>query len=437
MGNISSKSGLYGAGSSSTGSGLSITPGQGEINIGPFGGFGWLENYLKGSIDFGGWVFNGTSTPGRTVKSPVGLGSSSTTNDAVQINGGTLATHGIYQDANSSPATASTTWTLSVWARSVTGSITVKLRLDSGNETGTEQSFNVGTSWQRISVTQSFSAASTGTVRSHIINGTSNVCLWGAQLNKSDKPGIFYPTAGNNYGVFGSVGHYGWVLGSGEAEGSGRISTGGVTIFSGTEATKAALTIMNFSSNYYQTILNVYGSGYGHVGAISAGFDGLEFTSYDETRFNATTSTHGITFGESTAAVSVINGVSTRAILRLTQTSGQTEKSIRLFNQSGSTELFFVDKDGALGFDKTVPNPGTTGAITINKPAGGVRLAAGQSSVVVTNSLVTTSTHILATVATNDSTLKSVNVVPAAGSFTITGNAAATGEVLIRWVIIQ
>jgi hypothetical protein len=260
--------------------------------------------------------------------------------------------------------------------------------------------------------------------------------LWGAQLNKSDKPGIFYPTAGNTYGVNGSVGHYGWVLGSGESE-SNSPYMGGVTIFSGTSASKAALTVMNFSANYYQQVLSVYGSGYGHVCSIAAGFNGFEIGSADRTTFSSTNNNHSIIFGEPNGALVAVNGTPTRAILRLTQASGQTEKSIRLFNQSGSTELFFVDKDGALGFDKTVPNPGTTGAITINKPAGGVRLAAGQSSVVVTNSLVTTSTHILATVATNDSTLKSVNVVPATGSFTVTGNAAATGEVLIRWVIIQ
>jgi hypothetical protein len=435
MGNISSKSGLYGAGSSSTGSGLSITPGQGEINIGPFGGFGWLENYLKGSIDFVGWVLNGTTIAGRTVKSPVGLGSSSTTNDAVQINGGTLATHGIYQDANSSPATASTTWTLSVWARSVTGSVTVKLRLDSGNETGTEQSFNVGTSWQRISVTQSFSAASTGTVRSHIINGTSNVCLWGAQLNKSNQPGIFYPTGSDiNYGAYGSVGHYGWVLGSGESEGNNRF-TGGVTIFSGTQASKAALAVMNFSDNFYQKVISIYGSGYNSVGTIETFADGISITSRTTTVFGSYDSSHGVYFGDAVGAGRIINYSPSRNVLRLDTATGQSANSVSLF--SSSTELFFVSKDGALGFDKTVPNPGTTGAITINKPAGGVRLAAGQSSVVVTNSLVTSSTHILATVATNDSTLKSVNVVPSAGSFTVTGNAAATGEVLIRWIIIQ
>ena len=57
--------------------------------------------------------------------------------------------------------------------------------------------------------------------------------------------------------------------------------------------------------------------------------------------------------------------------------------------------------------DKTVTPAGTNGAQTINKTAGSVNFAASATSLVVTNSLVTINSLIIATVATNDSTMKS------------------------------
>ena len=86
--------------------------------------------------------------------------------------------------------------------------------------------------------------------------------------------------------------------------------------------------------------------------------------------------------------------------------------------------------------DATLTAAGTTGAVTINKGAGSARIAAGGSSVVVTNSLSTTSTRIHAVVSTADATAYVRNVVPATGSFTITLGAAATAETEIRWDLL-
>lgn len=92
---------------------------------------------------------------------------------------------------------------------------------------------------------------------------------------------------------------------------------------------------------------------------------------------------------------------------------------------------------GKFNFDNEVVAPADTGNKTINKPSGQVRIAAGNSSVVVTNDQVTAGSVIIATVASNDSTLKTVAVVAGAGSFTIHGNAAATAETLIKWVVFN
>lgn len=91
---------------------------------------------------------------------------------------------------------------------------------------------------------------------------------------------------------------------------------------------------------------------------------------------------------------------------------------------------------GKLALERTITAAGTTGAQTINKIAGTVNFAAAATSVVVTNSLVTTSSIILCVIRTADSTFTSIkSVVPASGSFTITANAAATAETSVGFVV--
>ena len=92
---------------------------------------------------------------------------------------------------------------------------------------------------------------------------------------------------------------------------------------------------------------------------------------------------------------------------------------------------------GDIRLDKTITAGGTTGARTINKTLGSVNFAAGASSLVVTNSRVTTSSIIIATVATADATMKSVVAVAAAGSFTLTANAAATAETRVNFTVLN
>jgi hypothetical protein len=92
---------------------------------------------------------------------------------------------------------------------------------------------------------------------------------------------------------------------------------------------------------------------------------------------------------------------------------------------------------GKTTWDATNTAAGTTGAQTINKPSGTVNIAAGGSSVTVTNSLVTTASIIYTTVRSNDATAYVKNVVPAAGSFTINLGAATTAETSIGFLVIN
>ncbi len=90
-----------------------------------------------------------------------------------------------------------------------------------------------------------------------------------------------------------------------------------------------------------------------------------------------------------------------------------------------------------LDLDKTITTGGTTGAQTINKAAGTVNFAASATSLVVTNSLVSTSSIIMVTVGTDDTTMKSAHVVAAGGSFTIYPDVAPTAGTRVNFLVIN
>lgn len=86
-----------------------------------------------------------------------------------------------------------------------------------------------------------------------------------------------------------------------------------------------------------------------------------------------------------------------------------------------------------LTLPKTVTAGGTTGAQTINKLTGTVNFAAAAASLVVTNSLVDANSIINCTIGTNDATMKSVQAVAGAGSFTIYADVAPTAETRVNF----
>jgi hypothetical protein len=98
--------------------------------------------------------------------------------------------------------------------------------------------------------------------------------------------------------------------------------------------------------------------------------------------------------------------------------------------------LAFDTTDGLI-VPKTITAGGTVGAQTINKTAGTVNFAAAATSLVVTNSFVDANSVIVATVATDDITMKSVAAVAGVGSFTLYANAAATAETRVNWLVVN
>lgn len=81
---------------------------------------------------------------------------------------------------------------------------------------------------------------------------------------------------------------------------------------------------------------------------------------------------------------------------------------------------------------------GTPGNVTNNSPSGRAAFAAGGASVTVTSSLVSASSRVLVQKETADATLTAILAVsPAAGSFTVTGSAAATAVTKFSFLVIN
>ncbi len=82
----------------------------------------------------------------------------------------------------------------------------------------------------------------------------------------------------------------------------------------------------------------------------------------------------------------------------------------------------------------------TSGAATANQLSGRASITAATSSVVITNNLVNANSKLQAWVAqgTADATLTDIlRIVPAAGSFTLFGNANATAATLVDWRLLN
>lgn len=90
-----------------------------------------------------------------------------------------------------------------------------------------------------------------------------------------------------------------------------------------------------------------------------------------------------------------------------------------------------------LTVDKTITAAGAIGNQTIDKAAGSVNFGAGETTLTVTSNKVTTDSVVIATVASNDSTLKSVQAVASAGAFVLYANAAATAETRVNFIVVN
>lgn len=151
----------------------------------------------------------------------------------------------------------------------------------------------------------------------------------------------------------------------------------------------------------------------------------------------------GLLYGGSTQATSLFG--LTRADKLFLFADGASNLGFAIGNLAAQPVIFGTNNlerlriagTGSIVFPSTVTAGGTTGAQTINKPSGSVNFAAAATTLVVTNSLVTTSSQVFVIVYGTDVTATSARVTKASGSFTITLNAAATAETAVGFFVIN
>jgi hypothetical protein len=125
--------------------------------------------------------------------------------------------------------------------------------------------------------------------------------------------------------------------------------------------------------------------------------------------------------------------------------AGTFTNGMKVFTDGASPLIFGTNNvarmqfgtGGILSLQGTITAAGTTGAQTISKMSGTVNFAAAAATVVVTNTLASTSSNILAIARTNDATCQVKDVEPAAGSFTIRMTANCTAETSVGWFIFN
>lgn len=153
------------------------------------------------------------------------------------------------------------------------------------------------------------------------------------------------------------------------------------------------------------------------------------FDSISQTRLNIATALNLSTGAATDSATAVANASDNSVAL---PTAGAKIHSFR----TATVEKAYVSGTGALGFDSS-DSSGTPGNATINRPSGKSAFAAGSATLVITNNQVIASTKVFYALQTNDATLTDVkSAIPALGSFTLTGNAAATAATNVVWFIV-
>lgn len=134
---------------------------------------------------------------------------------------------------------------------------------------------------------------------------------------------------------------------------------------------------------------------------------------------------------------SALGATATTPDITLDTTVNRTAAQGKFFSfKNFGTERLAIMSTGGLKLGTLGSSIGTPGAATLNNVAGTSKIAAGASTLTITNSLVATTSYVTAVLIESDATATHVlRVVPAAGSFTITVNAAATGTPSINWYV--
>lgn len=131
------------------------------------------------------------------------------------------------------------------------------------------------------------------------------------------------------------------------------------------------------------------------------------------------------------------------ASINLRGATGGTTGSVRLRNPGDTLTIFGVQPNAGgtnhgptLDYEDGSADPG--GNVTIDHASGKAAFAAGSATCTVTNNLVTAASTVIPVLQEADGTLTSIlRCVPGAGSFVVTGNAAATGVTTFGFIVLN
>jgi hypothetical protein len=102
----------------------------------------------------------------------------------------------------------------------------------------------------------------------------------------------------------------------------------------------------------------------------------------------------------------------------------------------GNAPTLAFQVTGASGINmRGTDSTGSPGNATIDKPIGKSAIAAGVSTVRITNALVTAASHVIITPHARDATCKEVTATPGAGFFDVSGTANATAALPFSWEV--
>ncbi|MCR4293630.1 MAG: hypothetical protein NUV76_12225 [Candidatus Kuenenia sp.] len=119
--------------------------------------------------------------------------------------------------------------------------------------------------------------------------------------------------------------------------------------------------------------------------------------------------------------------------------AGAEESSFRFDTYIGGTETpnTMMIKKGKIFLGTVGDSTGTPGNATLNTTTGKSAIAAAANAITITNNRTEATSLVFVTALDNDTTLTNFKAVASAGSFVVTGNAAATATWKFQWWIIN
>lgn len=226
--------------------------------------------------------------------------------------------------------------------------------------------------------------------------------------------------------------------------------SGSINTFTFATASAAATTLTaanNMTVQATGTLTLIGSGGSGSVALQAGGFQFLNATTSPTGRFPVVISAGGVqtkdTSGLTLTDGCSITNVGSIVIPTIASSTNRSNICVCTSNNAASPAYAWMNATtGIVGtsttciINKPCDTTGTPGNATCNTNAGRNAVAAAATTVVVSNTNVTVSSNIQATLQSVDATCTTVNsVVPGNGTFTINVNAACTGNTNVAWNI--